>query len=334
MSGLPTIQSICCVALLAMATSACLDPLVSDEVAHEGLVLPAGTPVPSAHDTPSIELQLTANDGVDALVPRLGAFAGGQQVHYWDFGATPDFAAPLFLLAERNAAGDLEKTSHNPIIDSIPGQAGYSPYWTVLFLEVTDTYNGELITSFAAIEEAQALGIVKPPVFAEGASNCPIVASDVQLEVGGKVDPISASTQFFWQGMRVGGFDFGSMVVLRGTEVPAAPMYVLSREGQAPLSEPERGVDITGDADINDSNNILSSSRLDADYSPLCRRVEVTVPTNLAQALIDTTLDESSSELSSATDLFNPGPVAGVVVAFDQTDEYINCPQQMSEGDL
>jgi hypothetical protein len=317
-----------------MLSGACLDPLVSDEVADQGLVLPAGTEIPSGHGFPEIEAQIAANDGVPSLIPRLSAFSEGQRVHFWNFGATPDFAAPLFMMAERDDQGELQRIAHSTIIDAIPGQAGYSPFWSILYLEVTDQYNGELITSFAAIEEAQTLGLINAPVLADFGVNCPIVAADVLLEVGGGAEPIGAPSDFYWRGMELEGFELGAMTLLRGTEVAPASMYVLSREGQEPLSEPERGVDFTGDGDTRDSNNIFSANRTSDAYSPLCQRIEVTVPIGLAAPLIDITLDEANSSINTATDLFNPGPVAGTVVAFDETDQFINCPQQMVEGSL
>lgn len=334
MSNLSKIKSFCCAALFAASTPACLDPLVSDEVDDPGLILPAGTEVPSAHSVPEIEAQLTANDGVEALVPRLSGFAQGARVHYWDFGSAPAFSAPIFVVMERDEAGELQRTPHPTIIDSIPGQVGYSPFWSLLILEVEEAYQGELITSFPAIEEAQRLGLVKAPVIADIAINCPIVAAGVSIEVGGGVEAIEAKADFFWRGMIVSGFDLGQMAVERSTVVTPAPMYVLSREGGEPLSEPERGVDITGDGDIQDSNNIFPNIPSDAAFSTLCQRVEVTVPSDIAQTLIDDTLDETSSGLSRATDLFNPDPVAGTVVAFEETDQFINCPQQMTEGSL
>ena len=335
MNHLSRIQHVFCAALFAASASACLDPLVSDEIVDPGLILPAGTEVPSAHASPDVEAQLIANDGVETLVPRLSGFAEGVRVHYWDFGVTPDFAAPIFIVMERDGAGELQRVANHPtIIDSIPGQIGYSPYWSVLFLEVEEAYNGELITSFPAVEEAQRLGLVKAPIVTELAINCPIVAEGVAIEVGGGAEPIPGKLDFYWRGMVVSGYDMGFMPVDGGTTVPASPMYVLSREGGEPLSEPERRVDITGDGDIYDSNNIFPHLHADAAYSPLCQRVEVTVPSDIAQNLIDDTLDETLSDLSRATDLFNPGPVAGTVVAFDETEQLINCPQQLMEGSL
>ncbi len=316
-----------------LALCSCLDPLVDDEVASANLVLPAGTIVPSAHDDPIVEQQIAENDGVPTLIPRIRAFAQGAPVHYWDFGPSPDFAAPIFLVAKRNGQGNFERLPHPTIVDTIPGDPGYSPYWAVLFLEVTDTYDGELITSFAAIEEAQALGLIKAPSPAPFAVNCPTVAADVLLEVGGGQPPMPPESLFFWNGKTVRYYDLGVMPITGGTIAAESSMYVLSREGQSPMSEPLRGVDITDDGDVLDTNNVFSVAKTDDDYTPLCRRVNVTVPAE-GLSLIDTTQNDTQSSIQDATSLFNPGPVVGTVIAFEETDFLGNCPQQSQEGGL
>jgi hypothetical protein len=286
-----------------------------------------------AQEDPAIEQQIADNDGVDGVVPRFSAFAKGQRVHYWDFGPTPDFAAPLYLLVRRNAQGEVVILPHNTIVDTIPGDAGYSPYWSLLFVEVTDAYDGELITSFAAIEEAQALGLVKSAELTGLAVNCPTVASDVALEVGGGQEPLAPPSRSYWQGKTVRYYDLGFTPITDGVKASIASMYQLSREGQAPLSEPLRGVDVTGDGDALDSNNVFASAKSDEDYTPLCRQVNVTVP-SVGPVLIDTSGDELVSDITSATDLFNPDPVPGTVISFEQTERLGNCPQQAVEGGL
>jgi len=319
--------------LSSLALCSCLDPLVDDEVASAGLVLPAGTIVPSAHDDPIVEQQIAENDGVPTLIPRIKAFAQGAPVHYWDFGPSPDFAAPIFLVAKRNEQGDFERLPHPTIVDTIPGDPGYSPYWSVLFLEVTDAYNGELITSFAAIEEAQSLGLIKAPTPAPFAVNCPTVTADTLLEVGGGQPPLPPESLFFWNGKTVRYYDLGRMPITGGTKAAESSMYVLSREGKEPLSEPLRGVDITGDGDTLDTNNVFSVSKIEDDYTPLCRRVNVTVPSE-GLSLIDTTQSDTQSSIQDASLLFSPGPVPTTVIAFEETEFLGNCPQQSQEGGL
>ncbi len=317
----------------SLALCSCLDPLVDDEIAALGMVLPAGTMVPSAHDDPIVEQQITENDGVPTLIPRIKAFAQGAPVHYWDFGPSPEFAAPIFLVAKRNEQGDFERLPHPTIVDTIPGDPGYSPYWAVLFLEVTDAYDGELITSFAAVEEAQALGLIKAPTPAPFAVNCPTVAADTLLEVGGGQPPMPPESLFFWNGTTVRYYDLGIMAITGGTNAAESSMYVISREGQEPLSEPLRGVDITGDGDTLDTNNVFTVSKTEDDYTPLCRRVNVTVPSE-GLSLIDTTQSDTQSSIQHASLLFNPGPVPATVIAFEDTEFLGNCPQQSQEGGL
>jgi hypothetical protein len=328
------------IALICVATSACLDPLTSDDVGLQGLVLPAGSEVPDAHDDPAVDQQIADNDGVEGVVPRISAFAKGQRVHYWDFGATPDFAAPIYVLIERDDQGEVTMLPHNTIVETIPGDAGYSPYWSLFFLEVTDDYQGELITSFAAIEEAQALGLVKAAELSGLAVNCPAVATNVEIEVGGGRGSLAPQSRFFWQGKTVRYYDFGFMPVSAGTRAAIANLYMLTREGLEPLSEPVRGVDITGDGDTNDSNNVFALSKSDEEYTPLCQVMNVTVPAEepppvgMGLNLIDTSDDETMSDITSSTDLFNPDPVPGTVISFEQTSFLGNCPQQSAPGGL
>lgn len=320
--------------LLALGSlGACLDPQVSDDVVLNRLVLPAGTAVPSAHDNPEIAQQIADNDGVDGVEPLLNGFANGTAIRYWDFGDSPTYGAPLFALANRNAAGELELvTTHPPIVDAIPGDSGYSPYWTVFILEVTDLYNGELITSFGAVEEAQSLGLVLAPTQPTFAINCPAVADDVALDVGGGEDPFAPPLRFYWQGKTVLYYDFGPMPIPDGNE-QVADVLILSREGKEPISEPLRQIDITNDGDIFDTNNVFEFARDDAAYTPLTRRIDVTVPDD-SFPLIDTTEAEDASGIQSYSDLFAPAPVPGRVVAFETTDEVRNLPQQSTVGAL
>ncbi len=322
---------LCLLALLSTSLG-CLEPQVGDELGPRGFVLPAGTEVPSAHDDAYINQQIADHDGVDGVVPLLSGFANGEQVRYWDFGETPTFAAPLFILAKRNDAGELEFPPHNTIIDAIPGDPGYSPYWSVLILEVTDLYNGELITSFAAIEEAQERGLVLAPSLPTFAVNCPAVATDVALDVG-EGAPVPPPSEFFWQGKKVRYYDLGIMPVQDGTVAARSSMFVVSREGKEPLSEPLRGVDMTGDDDTLDTNNVFELGRSSEGYTPLTQRINIVLPDD-DFPLLDTTGDETSSGLQNFTDIFDPDPVPGRLVSFERTEKFHNLPQQSTPGGL
>lgn len=309
------------VVVLGIAVCGCLDPLVDDEVPPRGLVLPAGSTVDSAYDDSAVAQQIADNDGVDGEVPLLSGFVDGQPVHYWDFGSAPTIVAPIWVIVD----SDGNPIDHNVVVDTIPGDSGYSPYWVVFTVKITDAYAGQIMPSIAAIREAEQLGLVEAPERQDKAVNCPTVAPDVALDVGtGTPEP--ASHWFYWQGRRVLYYDFGFIPLEQGVSVPDVPVYVLRREGSEPLSEPVRGVDITGDGDTNDTNNLFSYAAASDGYSPLCRTVDVAVPS--AYSSIDTSGDESVAEFMNATDVFDSGPVAGNVVAIETTDTLWNCPQQ------
>lgn len=325
---------LCLPALLVANLGGCLDPQVGDELGPRGFVLPAGTEVPSAHDDPYINQQIADNDGVDGIVPLLSGFADGAPTHYWDFGPSPSFAAPLFALVEKNAEGELELLPHKTIIDAIPGDPGYSPYWSVLFLEVTDLYNGELITSFSAIEEAQERGLLLAPTLPTFAVNCPAVATGVTLDVGlGPSEFLPPPSEFFWQGKTVRYYDLGIMPIVDGTIARESAVLVVAREGKEPLSEPLRSVDMTNDGDALDTNNVFETNRESEDYSPLTRRIDIVLVDD-GSLLIDSTENQTESDLKTFTDIFAPEPVPGKLVAFDRTDELRNLPQQSAPGNL
>jgi hypothetical protein len=319
-----------CAAALALA--GCLDAQVSDEPGLPGLILPAGSEVPSAHDDPAIDRQIDDSDGVGELVPLIHGFVGGQPVAYWDFGPAPDFAAPIFVLVAEGEGGELEPIAHPTIIDAIPGDPAYSPFWALVLVEVTAVYQGELLTSFAAVAEAEQRGLVESQHLQEEAVNCPAVASGVTLQLGGGAEPLPPPASFYWQGKTVSYYDFGRFAIDQSSVVPASARYVLRRAGGEPLSEVVRGVDMTGDGDANDTNDVFAQRAGQPDFSPLARTVDVAVAAGTGS--IDTSGDQTESEIRAAAQLFDPDAVEGTVVAFSETDELRNLPQQGEPGSL
>lgn len=327
-------------AALGLASAACVDPLVDDELGLPGLVLPPGSDVPSAHDDPAIERQIQAGDGVEGEVRRIGGFAAGDPISYWDFGEAPIFAAPMFVLVRRT--NDVhEPIDHPAIVDAIPGDERYSPFWIVLAVVVTDLYEEELLTSFRALQEAERLSLIERPLLQEYAVNRPIVARGVALEVGGEepalLPPVSS---LYWRGMTVNHYDFGRFELDDDVQVPVLPRYLVRVDGGEPANEVVRGVDFTEDGDLNDSNDVFPFKIVDTDdddvndadgYAPACRTVTVAVADGTE--ILDAPGEETASDITAAAQLFNPDPQAAVV-AFEETDDIRNCPQQRAEGGL
>ena len=79
----------------------------------------------------------------------------GQEVQYFDFGAAPDFTAPIYAFAtgmDANGNPQLVAGQHN-IIDDLPGNPDYSPFWDVNLVIVPAGYQANSITSLAQIQE-------------------------------------------------------------------------------------------------------------------------------------------------------------------------------------
>ena len=313
------------VALAATILCACLDPQVSDDVLETNLILPAGSTVPLIEDDPALLAQIVANDGVGAVIPLYAGFAAGQPVRYWDLGPAPGFAAPIYVL-HRDVGGTLEPLPHPPIFEAIPGDVGYSPFWNLFVVEVTDLYDGEVIPSIAALNQAREAGLLGAPDLEPTNINCPVVPSNVLVEDGGNSADQPRRGTFFYRGRAGTYLDFGqSPLAADRVTVPTIELYVLRREGGEPLSEPARGVDITGDGDVRDTNNVISLLRTDSGWSPLCREITVTVDTDVSS--IDTSGDETVADVRNAAQLFLSGSPTSLVVAVGAEARRFNCPQ-------
>jgi hypothetical protein len=299
---------------LLIVVAGCLEPRVSDEVPEDDLILPAGRVVPSLDDDPVLGPQIASADGVEGLIPLLSGFAGGKAVRWWNFGPAPDHAAPLYVLVRKNSDDTFSSIGHPTIVDRVPGDAGYSPFWAIWFVEVTSFYSGQLITSVQAMQYAREEGLLGKPIPQGINVNCPVVAKGVLLQIADDQPGIAADRPFYYEGRLGHYFDFGASALgSDGVTVPETTIYVLRHEGGEPVSEPARLVDMTGDGDLRDTNDILTG------VGPLARVVEVTVTSG--SKLIDRSGDQSSSELRSQTDLFLDGlPVTSHVVAYRPTD--------------
>ena len=314
-------------ACVALGLGACLGPQVDDEVLVQGRVLPPGTEVPPVD--PVTAQQIAELDGVDGVIPAISGFSAGSPVVFWDFGPAPWRSAPLFYLQDPDT-GELLST-HPPIFDVVPGDPQYSPFWAMYYLPITDSYQGEIIPSLAAIDEAQRAGLIGAPVISGVFANCPVVAEDVRLDPGNGGEPL-APTPAFVRGHRVLIFDMNGLLGQEpaeldedGVRVPAGDLYRLRRAGGEPLSEPVRGVDMTGDNDINDSNDIIDVAAV----GPGIHLMRITsVAVDPVGQLVDESGNEQMSALDDVADLIDAlgQPIGGVVVAIERGDEQRNLP--------
>lgn len=318
---------------LAAACFGCLDPLVSDEVARPHLILPAGSEVPDLTADPIARAALDRADGVDGdYIPLRSAFAHGERMWYWDLGPASPSPISLYMLVEETEQGAFQTpqgtfnplVDHYTIFDAIAGDPGYSPWWLIVLWPVTDKYGGEKITSFDAMEEAFRQGLVTSSVSLPVAFNCPVVLPEARLEME-PGDPASAIAPFpaYYKGTVVYYFGFDA-VVLDALTVTTPPVYRLRREGGEPLSESLRGVDMTRDGDLVDSNDLFAAAPGDAAYSGMVSVVDAVV---VDGEFIDRSGSDASSDLMDAADLFRDGaPDPDRTIALHPLGQVLNLP--------
>ncbi len=321
--------------LLVLVLSGCAEP---------DLYLPAGATVPSVTTDAARLSLLDDNDGVEREVLRVNSFVDGGPTVYWGFGMVDDAPMDLYVLCRTEGIGACRPIAeHPPIAEAMPGMPEYHPFGRIVEVEVTAAYAGQRIPSVEALEQAVARGLLRAPVRTLRYREIPLVHPDVRLEVdeGVFVEP----TSVYAEGFEGAAFDFSlthgeyRLVDERGGVVLVRNVYVLTRDGETmPLGEPMRMMDLTGDGDTNDSNQIFGVGLASPDYTPLWRMVTVTVPATYAS--IDTTMDETMAEYMDAHDMFDVAfdytitPIAGRVVSFEVTDRLINCPLQTAPGSL
>lgn len=297
-------------------------------------------PPASLYEDAELAALVDANDGIDGVAPRFGAFANGEHVRYWHLGERS--AAPMraYRLYE-GEAGERAPIDHPLVVDRVPGEEGYSPYLHLHWVRVPAGWSGRL-RSFEEVEEAVAAGAVGAPEPESRYVHCPIAALDAELDLGDGATAVP-DTPVWLRGLEARCFDFsqrraprpllstGSMIVRH--------VYVLVRDGEdAPLMEAARMEDMTGDGDQLDSNNVFGVGLRDGDYTPMWRMVLVTVPADYAS--IDTSGDEAVADYRDARDMFvidadyRITPIEGSVVEHQLTEVHIDCPIQSRDGSL
>lgn len=317
------------VALALFALAACVDPLVDDDVDQSALVLPSGAHVPQLADDPAALAALASKlpPSLRGTIHANGAFSEGTTVTWWDLGPAQPSPLPGYLLVREADDGDyladgrrFSPIEHPVIRSSIPGDLGYAPIWRVSLVPVTARYAGELLTSVDAVDAAVEAGLVEPPLRVPYARNAPVVLASTRLEVapGGALE---APTAAYYKGRVIYTMPFGELFVPGGT-LPVGAQYQLRREGGEPISEVARGVDMTGDGDASDTNDLFAPG-----YSPLVQMVDVVVAPDTEA--IDSYRNDSESDLTSAAQLFdNDGrtPTATVVRSIHPTTTVFNRP--------
>jgi hypothetical protein len=92
----------------------------------------------------------------------------GEIVKYYNMDVQPLKSAPIFVLFREGDSNPVENQLN--IIDVIPGDEGYSDFWSMVKVTVPEDYIANTVTSFEEIEEEKY-----PREITERIINCPVV---------------------------------------------------------------------------------------------------------------------------------------------------------------
>jgi len=140
----------------------------------------------------------------------------GREVHYFDFGPNTDSTAPIYAFItgmDANGNPQMVAGQHN-IIGVIPGQAGYTAFWDVHFVQVPTSYQANTITSIDQVMKS-GYPVIHPGVVV----NCPVIRTDTAMS-GGSMPGMPAtgdpSSPLVWLvGLALGGLVLGAGLFLR-----------------------------------------------------------------------------------------------------------------------
>jgi hypothetical protein len=306
------------------------------------LLLPAGTAVLGVGENPELLSQIRIFDGLsdsalataNGVLVRTAAKVNGATVKIWNFGSAQTdgnfvTSAPIYVLADSDGAGGFTPRADHPfLLDSIPGDSRYSAVRRIIFVPVTAMYQGELITSIEALDEALARGIVGEPVQAGTWRNIPVVPPGTKLELGGESPPMDAMPVFA-RGHIVDVFPIGGTLgiqPLRNGQIPSGQESRLL-SGVAAGSPPT--LPTAADATTVLQYGIpIEPPTTTFNYTPIVVALDVRLATGVAPAAItnDTALFKRSATGSIT------GYSVDNVATFTVTTTVSNKPLQFVEG--
>lgn len=281
-------------------------------------------------------------------IPLVGGFYKGKHIDYWFYPAfmkgavreTPK-TAPIYHFVHRENAGDPRaKSIGKPVINVVPGDKDYSPFWEIVTVVVPENYKADDIKSEASITQAQEEGIFEL-VPTGKAVNCPVVKAGTEIEDNyPDSSPFHvANVRYWYKGMEVTAHDYtesDGLLEVKGNPdfggantIEAPPGYVPHRgemtwapgcmapksaDGCMPLDMPMpvfeamvsmaagAKMDLNGDGDTKDGPNIFDVIQGDEGYSPLWEIHAVHVPptVDLTDTMLDPSLSAEALQMESA----------------------------------
>lgn len=306
--------------VLVLAATGCLDPLVEDGAGSSTHLLPAGTAVPDAVTNADLAAQIALNDGIDdrtlamlGRIPRGRGLSNGEEVRFWSFGPATRAPSPLYELYDADGTTRLD---HPAFVDALPGDAGYSPVHVPTKVRVTAKYQGELITTVAALADAIDLGLVEEPQPTATFVATPIVLLGTKLEVG-PGDATADPEVVYAGGYEVGTFRFGGA---RGVQ----PLLFLLPTAQVSFLRSHDGASYDTTRPIFQAQIPAQPPAMMTTYTPL-------------SVVVNVDLDGNASAVTRDSDLYDR--VMGVITVthgishFEVTAAVQLLPLQFTEGE-
>lgn len=203
----------------------------------------------------------------------------GGIVRYYNFDVQR--AAPATIYRLTHAGSHTAISGQLDIIDTLPGDPGYSDFFQLAWVEVPEAFVARAYADIATRP------ITRDPTLLD----CPVVPHGSTAREGEGVAP-AVPTQVWYRGVTVDCLLFGAP--LRGEQVPTSPIYVTFGH------EPADGFKRVG-ATLQTHNVVLSVPG-DTDYSPLW---DVHIYDERAFALVHDAASAQKARLIKAGPLVN-----------------------------
>jgi hypothetical protein len=316
-------------AILLTATG-CMDSRDSEKAGYSAELLAPDAAVPIYDSDEALRARLDAADGQEStMIPLRNGYVAGREVRYWDFGVVPIGTKPVWVFRARSEQGGTLDTGHPDLIDSVPGDTGYTSFRKVYLVYFTKAYSGQRITSVQALEDALELGLLEEPYWKDAYANWPVALADAQLEVGPDETPLSPDPVYY-RGRIAHHFKLSAArgpdsFTIEKPPIPWPNAYLLRRQDEArPLDEAAWRADLTADGDTTDSNTVFSLAPDEAGYTSLWKQIDVVVPPDYAWGTARAESDLFVRQMQTLD------AVPGAVVEYSDPALYLNRPIQGS----
>lgn len=220
-------------------------------------------------------------------IPRVDGWYRNTSVSYLDYGLQPNVAVPILVFFQATSPNTPVAGQRN-IIDTIPGQPGYSDFWRVYKVLAPTGY---VVNSIRSLADAVASSY--PIEVTDLVVNCPVVNPNATIQ-GSATTPVSG----WYRNREVFYFDHGANSPADGDVVRTAPIYAFFHAD---------GTAVAG------QRNVIDALPGDPAYSDLWSVVKVVVGTTY----VANTLRDARSILAAS----NAGQVS-----LETTELYVNCP--------